>query len=115
MGVVIILFANTRLPIANALLLFAGGACMVMVFATLQSLVQLRAPNELRGRVMSIYMMRTRGGMPSAAWWAAGWRTSSPPPVLTMNGAVLALVAVAFARGHEVYVTSESSQGLGKV
>ena len=48
----------------NAVLLFAGGACMVMVFAMLSSLVQLIAPNEMRGRVMSIYMVAFRGGMP---------------------------------------------------
>ena len=104
MGVVIVLFANTRLPIANALLLFTGGACMVMVFATLQSLVQLRAPNELRGRVMSIYMMAFRGGMPLGSL-AGGWLANqfTAPPVLTMNGAALALVAAWFLfRGHEV-------------
>ena len=37
---------------------------MVMVFAMLSSLVQLNAPNEMRGRVMSIYMVAFRGGMP---------------------------------------------------
>ena len=104
MGVVIILFANTRLPMANALLLFAGGACMVMVFATLQSLVQLRAPNELRGRVMSIYMMAFRGGMPLGSL-VGGWLANqfTAPPVLTMNGAILALVAAwLLVRGHAV-------------
>ena len=104
MGVVIILFANTRLPLANALLLFTGGACMVMVFATLQSLVQLRAPNELRGRVMSIYMMAFRGGMPLGSL-VGGWLANqfTAPPVLTMNGAILALVAAwLLVRGHAV-------------
>ena len=46
------------------MLLFGAGACMVMVFAMLSSLVQLNAPNEMRGRVMSIYMVAFRGGMP---------------------------------------------------
>jgi MFS family permease len=104
MGVVIILFANTRLPVANALLLFTGGACMVMVFATLQSLVQLRAPNELRGRVMSIYMMAFRGGMPLGSL-VGGWLANqfTAPPVLTMNGALLALIAAWFLiKGHGV-------------
>ena len=104
MGVVIILFANTRQPMANAALLFIGGACMVMVFATLQSLVQLRAPNELRGRVMSIYMMAFRGGMPLGSL-VGGWLANyfSAPPVLTMNGAILALVAAwLLVRGHAV-------------
>jgi len=104
LGAVIVLFANTRLPWANALFLFTGGACMVMVFATLQSLVQLRAPNELRGRVMSIYMMAFRGGMPLGSL-AGGWLANqfTAPPVLTMNGTILALVAAwLLIRGHAV-------------
>ena len=104
MGVVIVAFANTRTPLLNGALLFTGGACMVMVFAMLQSLVQLSAPNELRGRVMSIYMMAFRGGMPLGSL-AGGWLASqfSAPLVLTMNGTVLALVATWFLiRGHSV-------------
>jgi len=104
LGAVIVLFANTRLPWANALFLFTGGACMVMVFATLQSLVQLRAPNELRGRVMSIYMMAFRGGMPLGSL-AGGWLANqfTAPPVLTVNGTILALVAAwLLIRGHAV-------------
>ena len=104
MGLVIVLFANTQTPLVNGALLFIGGACMVMVFAMLQSLVQLSAPNELRGRVMSIYMMAFRGGMPLGSL-AGGWLANqfTAPPVLTMNGALLALVAAWFlVRGHSV-------------
>ena len=64
----------------NAILLFGAGACMVMVFAMLSSLVQLIAPNEMRGRVMSIYMVAFRGGMPLGSL-VAGWLatlTSAP-------------------------------------
>ncbi len=104
MGLVIVVFANTRTPLLNGALLFIGGACMVMVFAMLQSLVQLNAPNELRGRVMSIYMMAFRGGMPLGSLMG-GWLANqfSAPPVLTMNGMVLALVAAWFlVKGHSV-------------
>lgn len=104
MGLVIVAFANTRMAVLNGALLFTGGACMVMVFAMLQSLVQLSAPNELRGRVMSIYMMAFRGGMPLGSL-AGGWLANqfSAPPVLTMNGIVLALVAAWFlVKGHSV-------------
>ena len=104
MGLVIVVFANTQTPLVNGALLFIGGACMVMVFAMLQSLVQLNAPNELRGRVMSIYMMAFRGGMPLGSL-AGGWLANqfTAPPVLTMNGTLLALVAAWFlVRGHSV-------------
>ena len=46
------------------ILLFLTGAALMVVFSTVTSLVQLIAPNEMRGRVMSIYMLAFRGGMP---------------------------------------------------
>ena len=45
---------------------FAGltGAALMIIFSTVTSLIQLIAPDEMRGRVMSIYMVAFRGGMP---------------------------------------------------
>jgi MFS family permease len=96
-GALIALFAVTRLPWLNALLLFAAGACMVVVFATLSSLVQFTAPNEMRGRVMSIYMVAFRGGMPlgSLATGIAATATSTTF-VLVVNGVLLSCVAAWF-------------------
>ena len=103
-GLLIVSFALLRVFWINALVLFAAGACMVMVFATLSSLVQLNVPNEMRGRVMSIYMVAFRGGMPLGSL-AAGWiaNTTSAPAVLMVNGVLLTLVAVWFlANSHGV-------------
>jgi len=96
-GGVVALFATTRVFWLNGLLLFLAGACMVMVFAMLSSLVQLNAPNEMRGRVMSIYMVAFRGGMPLGSL-VAGWvaNQTSAPTVLGVNGVLLALVALWF-------------------
>jgi MFS family permease len=96
-GLVLILFALTRVFWINGLLLFAGGACMVMVAAMLSSLMQLNAPNEMRGRVMSIYMVAFRGGMPLGSL-LAGWlaTVTSVPTVLTVNGILLTAVAAWF-------------------
>jgi MFS family permease len=96
-GALVVLFALTRVFWLNAVLLFAGGACMVMVFAMLSSLVQLNAPNEMRGRVMSIYMVAFRGGMPIGSL-AAGWLATitSAPTVLVLNGVLLTAVAAWF-------------------
>jgi predicted MFS family arabinose efflux permease len=97
LGALVVLFAVTRLIWINAILLFAAGVCMVMVFALLSSLVQLIAPNEMRGRVMSIYMVAFRGGMPLGAL-AGGYvaTLTSAPTVLTVNGVLLSLVAAWF-------------------
>jgi predicted MFS family arabinose efflux permease len=103
-GVLVILFAVTRVLVLNAALLFMIGVCLVMAMALLSSLVQLIAPNEMRGRVMSIYMVAFRGGMPLGSL-AAGWvatRTSAPT-VLVVNGVLLSLVAAWFLlKGHGV-------------
>jgi MFS family permease len=96
-GILVTVFAVTRVPWLNAALLFGAGACMVMVFAMVSSLVQLNAPNEMRGRVMSIYMVAFRGGMPLGSL-AAGWVATftGAPAVLTVNGILLSLVAAWF-------------------
>jgi predicted MFS family arabinose efflux permease len=96
-GVLIIAFALSRsLPLSEALLFLTGFALM-MVFSTVTSLVQLIAPNEMRGRVMSIYMLAFRGGMPLGSL-VSGWvaTLTSAPTVLVLNGVLLSLVAAWF-------------------
>jgi predicted MFS family arabinose efflux permease len=102
LGTLVALFAVTRLIWMNAILLFAGGVCMVMVFALLASLVQLIAPNEMRGRVVSIYMVAFRGGMPLGAL-AGGYAATltSAPTVLAANGILLSLAAAWFLLKRE--------------
>ena len=103
-GVLVVLFALSRIFWINAVLLFGCAACMVMVFAMLSSLVQLNAPNEMRGRVMSIYMVAFRGGMPLGSL-AGGWAATfvGAPTVLTINGVLLAIVATWFlVKSHGV-------------
>jgi MFS family permease len=93
-GALVLLFAVTRTIWINSVLLFGAGACMVMVFAMLSSLVQHIAPNEMRGRVMSIYMVSFRGGMPLGSLVAGYLATrTSAPTVLTINGALLSILA----------------------
>jgi MFS family permease len=96
-GGLIIAFAMSRtLPLSEALLFLTGFALMI-VFSTVTSLVQLIAPNEMRGRVMSIYMLAFRGGMPLGSL-ISGWLATltSAPTVLIVNGVLLSLVAAWF-------------------
>ncbi len=96
-GAIVVLFALNRVAWISGVLLFMGGACMVMVFAMISSLVQLIVPNELRGRVMSIYMVAFRGGMPLGSLVAGYAATmTSPPTVLVVNGILLSAVAAWF-------------------
>jgi MFS family permease len=96
-AILILLFAVTRVLWLNAIILFAAGLCMVMVTSMLLSLVQLNVPNEMRGRVMSIFMVAFRGGMPLGSL-VGGWVASraSAPTVLAVNGVLLSLVAAWF-------------------
>jgi len=58
----------------------------------------------MRGRVMSIYMVAFRGGMPLGSL-AAGWAATmtSAPTVLMVNGALLVMVAASFlVRAHRL-------------
>jgi predicted MFS family arabinose efflux permease len=96
-GGLIIAFAMSRsLPLSEALLFLTGFALMI-VFSTVTSLVQLIAPNEMRGRVMSIYMLAFRGGMPLGSL-VSGWlaTVTSAPTVLIVNGVLLSIVAAWF-------------------
>ena len=100
-GGLIALFAVTRIFWLNAAILFSAGACMVTAFATLSSLVQLNAPNEMRGRVMSIYMLAFRGGMPLGSLVSGYFATLiGAPMVIGINGVLLVLVAIYFLVRH---------------
>ena len=103
-GLLIVGFSMSRTMWLSNLLLFMTGAALMMVFSTVTSLVQLTAPNEMRGRVMSIYMLAFRGGMPLGSL-ASGWAATyiGAPAVLQLNGILLVAVAIYFLlRSHGV-------------
>jgi predicted MFS family arabinose efflux permease len=56
------LLSHGQLP--AMVLLMVSGASLVTAFSTLNSLVQENAPEAFRGRVLSIYGLAFRGGMP---------------------------------------------------
>ena len=96
-GGLIVAFSFSRVMLLSEVLLFCAGAMLIMVFSLVTSLVQLVAPDELRGRVMSIFMVAFRGGIPLGNL-AAGFIASrfSAPLVLSINGTLLAVVACVF-------------------
>ena len=87
---------SKSLPVSGALLVLVG-ASMMAVFATVNSLVQLITTNEMRGRVMSVYNLAFRGGMPMGNL-LSGWLVPifTAPVVLGVNGFVLILLALYF-------------------
>jgi MFS family permease len=103
-GVLIIAFATSRVLWLSDILLFLTGLALMVVFSTVTSLIQLIAPNEMRGRVMSIYMLAFRGGMPLGSLVSGYFATLvGAPMVISINGALLVLVAIYFLlRSHGV-------------
>jgi len=103
-GLLIVAFAASRTLWLSNVLLFLIGASLMVVFSSVTSLIQLIAPNEMRGRVMSIYMVAFRGGMPLGSL-ASGYLATfiDPSIVIGINGTLLVLVAVYFlVRSHGV-------------
>jgi MFS family permease len=96
-GAIVIAFSFSRTMWISELLLFAGGACMIILTSSMTSLAQLIAPDDMRGRVMSVYMVAFRGGMPLGNLAAGTIATAtSAPIVLGINGVLLIAVAIYF-------------------
>jgi MFS family permease len=103
-GLLILGFAISHVLWVSELLLFLTGAALMVVFSTVTSLIQLIAPNEMRGRVMSIYMVAFRGGMPLGSLVSGYLATYiGAPMVIGINGVLLVVVAAYFlVRSREV-------------
>ena len=99
-----IVAAFALLPIGGAsyVLLFLGGTALLMIFSLTNSLVQLTVPDELRGRVISIYLVAFRGGMPLGSLVTGTLIARfSAPAVIAASGCLLSLVAALFLLGHQ--------------
>ncbi len=109
LGVLLVAFASSRVLGLSYVLIFLMSVVLMMGFALLMSLVQLAVPNELRGRVVSIYMVAFRGGRPIGSLLAGYAATvSSAPLTLTVTGAILTLlVVVVAAKGRALRGLSE--------
>jgi predicted MFS family arabinose efflux permease len=90
-------FAFSKSVPLSGIILVVVGASMMAVFATVTSWVQLITTNEMRGRVMSVYNVAFRGGMPLGNL-LSGWLVPifTAPVVLGVNGFLLVLLALYF-------------------
>jgi predicted MFS family arabinose efflux permease len=104
LGVLVTLVAMSRSLHATYLLLFLTNVALMIAISTIMSLVQLIAPDTMRGRVMSIYLVAFRGGMPLGAL-VSGYLASitSAPAVLIADGLCLTAVSIYFlAKNKEI-------------
>jgi len=92
LGVCLVGFSMTRsLPLALFALALTG-ACQMTYMATNQTVLQMMIPDELRGRVMSIYMLN-QGLLPLGAFFAGAMATwlGAPTTVAMMGMSVIGL------------------------
>ncbi len=91
------IFALSRNLLVSYAALFLGGICLITMFASITSLVQLACTEEMRGRVMSIFMLAFRGGMPLGNL-AMGYLADkfSPSAALVTGSVLLGLTALRF-------------------
>ncbi|HET8647572.1 MAG TPA: MFS transporter, partial [Vicinamibacteria bacterium] len=87
-------------PAASMALLFVGGWSLVSGFSTLISLVQENAADELKGRIMSIYGVAFRGGMPLGSLVAGllARHFGAPAVIASFSGVLALLCAAAWLR-----------------
>ena len=103
----LVAFGLSRSLAASLVIAFIAGTCIVGVISLYSSLVQLTTSDAMRGRVMSIFMLAFRGGMPIgnllAGYVAQRWSISV---ALMVNGTVLAVIALGFiVRGTDLDAT----------
>lgn len=97
MGALMIAFSLSRLLPISCVIIFFSGASMMISMSMVSSLVQAVASDEMRGRVMSVYNVAFRGGMPVGSIILGGLiPIFSAPTILACTGGLLALLGVYF-------------------
>jgi MFS family permease len=92
----VILFAFVRWLPLSLLVLLAAGMSHILIFNLCNSLVQTFSPDELRGRIMSIYSFVFFGLMPVGALWIGGAAEKfGEPAAIIIGGSISLLFALA--------------------
>jgi len=95
LAVLLGVFALSRSLPLSYVVLFLTGVSIIILFASITSLVQLGTAEEMRGRTMSIFMLAFRGGMPLGGLaMGALAQQFSPSAALLGAGAVLGATAL---------------------
>ena len=94
-------FALSRSLVLSSILIFLSGAALIGAFAMITSLVQIITSDNMRGRVMSVYNVALRGGMPFGSLLSGALVPQfTAPGMLAVNGVLLVLLGVYFLAVH---------------
>ena len=98
LGLLIAGFGFSKNVGLSLFLLFAGGAALMIVFALNASIVQNYVGDAMRGRVMSVYNVAFRGGMPMGSLLSGFLiKSSSAPGVMQANGIAVVILGLLFS------------------
>lgn len=100
---------RAALPMA-AVCLFGAGFGAILVFAALQTLIQIAAPDDLRGRIMGIWMIAYSGSVPLGSLWAGLVANRHGVPMVMEVSAAL---CIATTLAIMPFILSMSSPGAG--
>jgi MFS family permease len=103
LGVSLILFSQSKdMELSLVILAFTGAAQMVYL-TTNQTILQLAIPDDIRGRVMGIYML-SQGMMPLGGLLGGALAdfTSAPTAVLVMGRLVCAMAVLFFVQAKDL-------------
>jgi predicted MFS family arabinose efflux permease len=97
LGVLMIGFSLAPSLQVACLMIFLSGAALMSVFSMVSSLVQLITPDEMRGRVMSVYNLAFRGGGPFGVLLAGALIPRlSAPWTIACAGVAMILLGIVF-------------------
>ncbi|MBL8236363.1 MAG: MFS transporter [Bryobacterales bacterium] len=97
LGGITIAFSASKTLWLSCVILFLGGAALISVFTLVASLVQLQTTDDMRGRVMSVYNVAFRGGMPFGNLTSGRlMEIHGAPIILAINGGLLIALALYF-------------------
>lgn len=95
LGVCMAAFALAPSMTLALVFLFFGGMALISCFAMMSSLIQFVATDEMRGRVMSIYNIAFRGGMPIGSLITGRLvEDFSARPVIAGEGVILVFIGL---------------------
>ena len=98
LGASLVAFALSRTFVLSFALLVLVGAAMIVQMATSNTLLQLLAPEELRGRIVSFYMLAFLGTAPLGSLLAGTLAHAlGTPAAVALGGAVCLVAALWFA------------------
>jgi MFS family permease len=87
----LMVFALLRWLPLSLLMLLGSGVAIILIMNLANALVQMLAPDALRGRVMSVYSLTFFGLMPMGALWAGAVAEVAGEPTAIILGATISL------------------------